>query len=249
MEKQVYVGADGCPGGWVCVNIAACGDWSVCLIATNAIANIAASATIMFIDIPIGLVDSHCEQRACDHEARRVLGRPRGSSVFPVPAREVLQAGSYEEALAINRRVTGRGISKQSWLITPGIRVVDELLQATPGLHGILRESHPEVCFWALNGAQPMRHNKKTVDGRSERMDVLRRLFPAADAVFAEASERYRRSEVALDDILDALVLAVSAWLGAGRYQTLPGNPPEDAAGIAMEVVFAEPSSRSAYIE
>lgn len=239
------MGADGCPGGWICVSIAAGGDWSVSLIATDAIATVAASATMVFIDIPVGLVNSHREQRACDHEARRVLGRPRGSSVFPVPAREVLQAGSYEEALAINRRLTGRGISKQSWLITPKIRVVDELLQATPGLHRVLRESHPEVCFWALNGAQPMRHNKKTADGRKERMGVLRRLFPAVDAVFAEASERYRRSEVAVDDIIDALVLAVSAWLGVGRYLTLPHNPPVDARSLAMEVVYATPALRS----
>jgi len=241
MENLVYVGADGCRGGWVCVSIAAGGSGSVCLIATNAIATIAASAKMVFIDIPIGLVDSRCEQRSCDREARRVLGRQRASSVFPVPARTSLHARDYQAALAINRRVTGRGISKQSWLISPKIRFVDALLRSEPGLRGVLRESHPEVCFWALNKAQPMRHNKKTADGKNERMSVLRRWYPAADAVFAEASQRYLRNQVAVDDVIDALVLAVSAWLGAGRYRTLPERPPRDSVDLAMEMVFAVP--------
>ena len=246
MEEIVYVGADGCPGGWFCVRISSDGNWSVRLVATDAISTIATSATIMFIDIPIGLTDSGCAQRRCDSDARRALGRHRGSSVFPVPARSTLQAGSFDEALAINRGTTGRGISKQSWLIAPKIRVVDDLLRAVPGLRGVLRESHPEVCFWALNGAQPMCHNKKTANGKNERMALLRRLFPAADTVYFEARERYRRSEVALDDIIDSLVLAVSAWLGAGQYCTLPDAPPTDSAGLAMEVVFALPGSSSA---
>jgi len=246
MDGRVYVGADGCRGGWVCVSIAAEDNWSVRLVATNAIATVATSATMVLIDIPIGLVDSNCGQRSCDREARRALGRPRGSSVFPVPARATLQAQRFEEALTINRRVTGRGISKQSWLITPRIRIVDDLLQAVPRLRGVLRESHPEVCFWALNGAQAMRHNKKTAEGKNERMALLRHFFPAADAVYSQARERYRRDAVALDDIIDSLVLAVSAWFGAGRYRTLPDGPPTDSAGLAMEVVYAAPGRHSA---
>jgi len=215
--------------------------WSVSIVATDAIASVIALATTVFIDVPIGLPDDACGQRACDQEARRLLGRGRGSSVFPVPARASLLARDYHQALAINRRRTGRGISKQSWLISPKIRVVDNLLQTDTGLRGVLRESHPEICFWALNGAKPMRYNKKSAQGRDERIVLLRRYYPAADAIYADATTRWRRREVARDDIIDAMVLAVSARFGAGRYRTLPQNPSRDAVDLAMEMVFWAP--------
>lgn len=241
MRGSVYAGVDGCPAGWIWVGIDAEASWSVSVVATDAIATVSALAGTVFIDIPIGLVDSDCGQRACDREARGVLGRYRGSSVFPVPARASLQARDYEEALALNRRITGRGISKQSWMIAPRIRVVDELLQANTGSRGVLRESHPEVCFWALNGAKPMRYNKKTAQGQAERIGLLRCFYPAVDAVLADAIGRYRRGQVKRDDIIDALALAVSAWRGAGCYRTLPDNPPKDQVGLAMEMVFWVP--------
>jgi hypothetical protein len=106
-----------------------------------------------------------------------------------------LRARDFAEALAINRQCTGRGISKQSWLIAPKIRAVDDLLQADCRLRGVLRESHPEICFWALNDAKPMRHNKKTQEGRDERMALLLKSFPAADSLLEEAMTRYRRKE------------------------------------------------------
>ena len=241
MPASRYVGIDGCPGGWFCVGLDADASWSVSVIATDTVGSVATTASAALIDIPIGLPDEGVEERLCDREARRKLGRGRGSSVFPVPARASLRARDYAEALAINRGCTGRGISKQSWLIAPKIRVVDDLLQADCRLRGLLRESHPEICFWALNGAKPMRHNKKTPQGQDERMALLRNFFPAADAILEEATKGYRRKEVARDDIVDALVLAVSAQLGAGRYLSLPADPPRDAAGLAMEMVYFAP--------
>lgn len=236
-----FVGIDGCPGGWICVGLNGKAGWAVSVVATNALSSVVTTATAVFIDIPIGLPDEDVAERVCDREARRLLGRARSSSVFPVPARASLRARDFAEAQEINRRHTGRGISKQSWLIAPRIRAVDGLLRAESRLRGVLRESHPEVCFWALNGATAMRHNKKTPDGRMERMALLRRYFPAADSVFDAAVTRYRRKQVARDDIVDALVLAVSAKLGAGCYRSLPADPPRDAAGLAMEMVFYAP--------
>jgi predicted RNase H-like nuclease len=241
MPASRYLGIDGCPGGWFCVGLDADANWSVSVIATDALASVATAATAVLIDIPIGLPDTNVEERLCDREARRELGRGRGSSVFPVPARASLRARDFAEALAINRQCTGRGISKQSWLIAPKIRAVDDLLQADCRLRGVLRESHPEICFWALNDAKAMRHNKKTQEGRDERMALLLKSFPAADSLLEEAMTRYRRKEVARDDIFDALVLAVSARLGAGCYRSLPADPVRDAAGLAMEMVFYAP--------
>lgn len=239
--ESSYLGIDGCPGGWFCVGLDADAGWTVSVISTGALTAVAASAETVLIDIPIGLLNSGGEERLCDPLARRLLGRKRGTSVFPAPVRPTLSAGSFAEALAINRQRTGRGISKQSWLISPKIRVVDDLLQADGRLRGVLRESHPEICFWALNNEKPMRHNKKTPHGRDERMALLRTFFPAVDGLYEEAVTRYPRKQVALDDINDAMVLAISARLGAGHYCTLPADPPRDATGLAMEMVFYAP--------
>lgn len=237
-----YVGIDGCrEGGWFCVALEPHDAWGFRLLPMAAVGQAARAARIALIDIPIGLVESGPEERACDREARRRLGPKRGSSVFPAPARATLRARGYAEALRINRRLTGRGISRQCWAIAPRIRALDELLRRDRRLRAVIRESHPEICFWALNGGRPMAHSKKTSEGRAERMAVLRRFFPAADALLEQAASGHPRRQVALDDIIDATVLAVTAKIGARRHRTLPAHPPRDAAGLPMEMVYCLP--------
>jgi predicted RNase H-like nuclease len=239
---HAYVGIDGCRGNkWFCVELGRDDAWNCSILAVDGIGQIANSAQIVLIDIPIGLVDSGAEERACDREARRLLAPKRASSVFPAPARATLQARGYADAVKINQRLTGRGISKQSWAIAPRIRAIDGLLQVDAKLRGLLRECHPEVCFWALNGGTPMAHSKKTAEGRSERMAVLRRFFPAADELFEKAVTSHLRRDVALDDIIDAMVAAVTAKIGDGRYRTLPVHSPRDATGLPMEMVYCLP--------
>ena len=75
MHKPCFIGIDGCPDGWFCVRLDAAGAWTIEVIATEAIAGIAGSATAAFVDIPIGLQDAGAEERACDRQARRALGR------------------------------------------------------------------------------------------------------------------------------------------------------------------------------
>lgn len=239
---NAYVGIDGCrEDKWFCVELGCDDAWNCSILTVDEIGRIAASAQVVLIDIPIGLVDSGAEARACDREARRLLAPRRAPSVFPAPARATLQARGYAAALKINRRLTGRGISKQSWAIAPRIRAIDGLLRRDEQLRGVIRESHPEICFWALNGGKPMAHNKKTEEGRAERTAVLHRFFPAADALFKEAAKSYRRKQVALDDIIDAMILAVTAKIGDGRYQTLPAPPARDSTGLPVEMAYCLP--------
>ncbi len=239
-----YIGIDGCKAGWFCVLLADDGRWRTALAPdAEALREVTYSAASALIDIPIGFVDAGASGRDCDTEARRCLGRPRASSVFAPPARPTLAARDYRAALAINRRHTGRGISQQAWWIVPKMQAIDALLASNPALHGILRECHPEVCFWALNGRSAMAHNKKKVPGREERRAVLRRYLAKADGLFEHATAEYPRREVALDDIIDALVAAVTAKLGAGRYRSLPADPPHDSRGRPMEMVYWVPTA------
>src|SRR5215471_17084563 len=96
MSNQTLVGVDGCPSGWIVVaesddglNACVYPDWM-------SVMRDHGRGSLIAVDIPIGLPARGA--RLCDIEARRYLGGPRGSSVFPTPVRECLIPGSYEEA-------------------------------------------------------------------------------------------------------------------------------------------------------
>lgn len=147
---MLSIGIDGFRGGWV---VAVIDNTDRCEfhLVSRMIHMITLLVGTPFIlgDIPIGLPDTP-EDRECDLIARRLLGRPRASSVFPVPCREAIYSASYHEACELNLRVLGKSISLQSWLICGKIREVDELLASHPTLRGRIRESHPELCFRAI---------------------------------------------------------------------------------------------------
>jgi len=180
------------------------------------------------IDIPIGLLD---RPRACDLAARKLLKRPRGSSVFPAPCRAAVRAATYEEASAVNRRNTGRGLSQQAWGIAPKIKQVDDAI--TSECQRWAFEVHPEVCFWALAGERPMAHGKKTKAGVSERLDLLRPVFPDIERFLQN-----RPAKVGRDDLLDS---AVAAWTAIrickGEARSVC-EPERDAKGLEATIWY-----------
>lgn len=235
-----FVGVDGCRAGWLWIGLDASGRCAVDVAeSAQALGAVAQAAKLVLVDIPIGLHDAGTQERLCDLQARRVLGRPRASSVFPAPTRPALNARGYDAACAVNSRLCGRRLSRQTWEIAPKIRGVDELLKSQPRLRAVMRECHPEICFWSLNGKRPMSENKKSRAGREARLDVLGKVFPETGSVVEAAATRFRRGDVGWDDIIDALALAVTARLGHGRLRTLPANPERDSFDLPMEIVFA----------
>jgi predicted RNase H-like nuclease len=238
---RTFIGIDGCPAGWFCVVLDDRDHWSFCVEQNEyGVGELAAGADSVLIDIPIGLCDTGPDGRMCDRGARRLLGRGRASSVFSAPARRTLAATRYQDALELNRQATGRGLSLQAWGIVPKIRAIDALLCDNRALRGLLRECHPELCFWALNGRQAMQFNKKQGQGQQERLAVLEPYFPQCHALFAQASGEFLRRQVARDDIIDAMACAVTAKLGYGGYRTLPPRPQRDGQGLPMEIVYCE---------
>ena len=198
------------------------------------------ASDLTLIDIPIGLKSSGSEERQCDCEARKLLGR-RGSSVFPAPCRQALECRDYAEGSSVNQSVTGRKLSRQSWAIVRKISEVDSVVRNLPERRK-LREMHPEICFMALNGGEPMGHNKKKAAGQAERLAVLSLYRPDAETIFQEGRARWLKKDLANDDILDALIGAVVAsrpdWL-----VSLPMPPEEDDLGLSMEMVYAAPGA------
>jgi predicted RNase H-like nuclease len=77
-------GVDGCRGGWVSFKIdLASSQVRVELVDLPSILrNKPDDLAILAVDVPIGLFNG---SRACDKAARKLLGQPRGTSVFAAP--------------------------------------------------------------------------------------------------------------------------------------------------------------------
>jgi predicted RNase H-like nuclease len=240
----VVGGLDGCPAGWVLVTVPAAGplrgvpEVTVSEVTVSEVTVIADLGPVLAalesgrmvaaaIDIPIGLPSRG--PRACDTEARRLIG-PRRSSVFPAPVRSVLGARTYGEATDLSRRASGRGVSKQLFNILPKVREVDELQSRQ--LQDRLFEMHPELSFTVLAGA-PMRSNKRTADGRAERVAALRAALGDVDHLMAGPPPAGAKR----DDVLDAMV---GAWTArrylAGTHLALGGGE-VDERGLRMEIL------------
>jgi predicted RNase H-like nuclease len=232
-----FVGVDGCRAGWVAVGLTEGGEPSHLVAPGIADVALRYPTALALVDVPIGLRGSERDQRRCDVEARAKLGA-RGSSVFPAPCRSALAFTSYEAASAENHRCTGRRLSKQSFAIMPRILDVEEYLRQSWATGPVIREMHPEVCFWAL-ATRPMAHAKRTEEGAAERLAVLSRHLPAAPAIVAEVMSAHRRSAVQRDDVIDALAGAVTALVGVLKLRTLPETPERDRRNLRMEMVYA----------
>jgi predicted RNase H-like nuclease len=194
------------------------------------------SSDLILIDIPIGLPHAPGERR-CDLEARKALS-PRGACVFPVPCREALEAPDYVSACRINARILGRKLSKQTWGICPKIREVDEALRSVTRDRARVRETHPEVCFWALNGYRPVPRSKKTKEGLEARLALLDEARPRSWEVVGRAFAKHRRHGVKMDDIVDAFVAAVTARCSSAHLAGFPALPQRDTLGLPMEIVY-----------
>jgi predicted RNase H-like nuclease len=199
----VLAGVDGCRGGWVAALEEARGSP---LLRFCSLAELRAEVAV--IDIPIGLPSAG--PRECDLAARRLLGRPRSSSVFPAPTRKLLSA----EAPRCSRQLLN---------IFDKIREADSVFG--PARQGGWMEGHPEVSFALMAGGRGLVAPKRTPEGRAERLALLARCFPDLPGE--------------LDcDAVDAYALLWTARrVRAGTEERLPGWLELDERGLRMEIV------------
>jgi len=210
------------PGGWV-VAVVSAGHvrWSVQPDATAVLAA-TRDCTAVGVDIPLGLPAGPA-RRACDTRAAHRLGRAR-SSVFPAPPREVLAAPTYAQACAVARTLTGRGISLQTFHITPKIAEWDAVV-----LTRRVVEVHPELALRAMAPEVDFAP-KKSARGAGQRIAALARWIDPATALGdLPAGAR-------LDDVLDALAVAWSAARWAQGAAEVLGDE-RDARGRPMRIV------------
>ena len=252
MSNSKFVGVDGCRCGWFSVGFSGSHQYELkAFFSFDDLLDYYEAANLILVDMPIGLPDGSGE-RLCDKEARNRL-RPYTSSVFRAPTRAAMKhlvdtpgdkPGAREAERGITRKFNPnnvKSLSEQTLAIMPKIAQIDELLprEETP----YVREVHPEICFWALNGENPVRPNKHEKKGIENRICVLRRQEPQTKEIFEQGLARFVKNSIATeDDILDALVAAVTAYLGwPGQFLTLPAEPPRDERDLPMEMVYWRP--------
>ena len=233
-------GADGYRDGWVVVlwrpttgtvRARTVGD-------VDALLALPEAPTVLGVDLPIGCPDAAAPGgRACDRQARQLLGHPRGASVFSPPAHDALQADTYEEALRRNRASgpDAPGLSKQAFHLVPKLRAL--AARMTPERQDRVREVHPELAFYAMNGDVPVAESKHTEAGRSARRALL-----SANGMpdVMAAVEAMAAGPVGADDVLDA---HAACWTARRIHEgTAERCPPRDEAaprtarGLRMEI-------------
>jgi len=245
-----WAGLDGCRSGWVLVvldgdGVAPAGGSAPGAVVAGPLTISAhrgfteavheaqhRAAAAIGVDMPIGL--SLDGRRAADDAARRLLGSRR-STVFPTPARAVLDAVDYRDALARHRAACGKGLSIQAWNLVAKIAEVDRWV--TPAHDGLVFEVHPELAFSRLAGAV-LAEPKKTPEGRARRLALI------GDALGLDAGDRAAlvgarpARGVAADDVLDAAAVALSARALAGGTGTVLGDGGRDPFGRPMRICF-----------
>ena len=217
---MAVLGVDGCPGSWVGALVT---DGELSWHTGSFAELLRLPADVVAVDIPIGL-PTGAARRAADLEARTELGAQR-SSVFFVPPRVVLEAGSQPEATRLSRAAGSVGVSIQTWHILDKVAEVDALVRA--GADHVI-EVHPEVSLRRLGGI-PLPPKRKLA-GRLARLDVLRSWLPSLELP-VPLPGRARP-----DDCLDAVACAWTAqrWQ-RGQAETL-GNE-TDTMGVPMRIV------------
>jgi predicted RNase H-like nuclease len=229
-DAIVAAGVDGCRAGWVGAGRRADGGIDVQVFGEFSQLLGCWPDVPIAVDMPVGLASKG--PRASDGIVRSLLG-PRRSSVFPPPPRGALCARSYGEACSLRRQIDGKAVSAQVWNIFGKIAEVDRVM--TPALQDLVLEAHPELSFTMMNDGIPAAANKKTREGRAERLALLASSLRGCGADVSS----WRPRGAANDDLLDALaVLWTAERYLRGEAQALPETADIDERGLRMEIWF-----------
>jgi predicted RNase H-like nuclease len=215
------LGVDGCPGGWVAVELADGAFTGARFAAELRTLVDTTTVAVVAVDMPLGLRDEGW--RAADHAARAVLG-PRRASVFLVPPRSVWQHADFAAANAHCRLLTGSGLTQQTWGLRHKVLEADALRERMPGR---LYEVHPEVAFAAMAvrpRTDPAEAWFAMVAAGRETGDLL-----PGDVLAADARAVVARGAVPGVPAHAPLAYAKTTWAGAARRRALLR-----AAGIVL---------------
>ena len=195
-------GIDGCKAGWIVAEEIHKNELNITLFKSlSQLEILTRNEATVGIDIPLQIHDKGF--RKADSEARALL-KSRASSIFSAPAKKTLLAKTYKDACEVNFSVCGKKISKQTWFLFKKIKEA-RLLFGKKENYLKLYEVHPELSFMAMNNMKVLEYGKKTIEGFNFRYRLLKQVFPLFD--FREIRAKFKKKDVADDDILDAVAV------------------------------------------
>jgi 8-oxo-dGTP diphosphatase len=228
------IGVDGCKGGWIAALL---NQGNLIIDKFNHINDIVNKYPYfdeMFVDMVIGLPSSKDHIRP-DTYARKII-KERTSTIFPAPCRQAVYARTVSDAYEENESVLGKKFTPLTVGILSKIRELDSYLQNNQRYKNVIKESHPEVCFARLNG-KTMLSKKSQIEGIEERINLLRKYIPELSLTKLTTLQKCLKCNI--DDIVDALCLAVTANIAAqGYFEIIPENPMSDETGLLMQMVI-----------
>jgi predicted RNase H-like nuclease len=176
---------------------------------------------VIAVNAPIGYLDETVVGgRRCDREARALLG-PRGSSIQSAPVR-----------VSADRDLELRGEHLDAITIALLPRYREVAAEMTPFRQRDVYEVHSDLCFYQMNGEQPVASTKNSEQGSTDRRGLLIRSLPDVtrilDADVVGASPTH---------LLDA---AAFLWTARRIFQhaaiRIPADPEWDETGLRMEI-------------
>jgi predicted RNase H-like nuclease len=234
-------GVDGCRAGWIAAFVRTAGDDAHLRIVPRFADVLAApeAPAIVAVDIPIGLPDRIGPGGRGPEAAIRPLLGARQSSVFSVPPRAAIFAADFAAACAaaLAGSEPPRKVSKQLYMIAPKIREVDALLRAEPAHVARVREVHPELAFWRLNGERALDEPKKVKGACYEPGLALRRGLLVGAGLPETLITTAAPKGAGADDLLDALACAaIARRIFAGKARPFPDPPGRDGYDLPVAI-------------
>jgi predicted RNase H-like nuclease len=185
------------------------------------------SFRVIALGAPVGLLEEPVDGgRACDREARQLIGFPRAGAIATPPVRKALAASTYEEAA----RLSG-GMGAVTWTLLPRYREVEA--EMAPYRQRTVFEVQPELSFYQLNEDTPMQFSKRTHLGMEERKALLKGRIQGMERIVD-----FELPKVKPWQLIDAAACLWTTRRIASRAMTrIPEDPEWDETGLRMELV------------
>jgi predicted RNase H-like nuclease len=177
---------------------------------------------IIAVNGPIGYLGRlEPRGRACDQEARALLGR-RGAAVQSAPVWSQVDAEAHGSLV---------GLDAVSRTLLPRYREL--ALEMAPYRQRNVYEVHPELSFYQLNDDVPMRYSKRSERGQQERRTLLKAKIPGAERILDD-----HLPGVPYSHLLDVAALMWTARRIFSKASVrVPQDPQWDENGLRMEIM------------
>jgi len=233
MPFELLAGVVPCPGGWAVapgklVGINLFPQELQVVPRLRDVLDTVPEYSVIALAAPVGLPDRPARGgRACDREARRLLGWPRSGAIRSAPCRTVVDAGTPARAVASN----GGRLDVVTRRMLPRIKEVAAEVQSHR--QRTVYEVHPALSFYQLNGDEPLSNPKRTPEGVAERQQLLAKRMPGLEPLVDA-----RISGASMWQLLDAgAVLWTARRIAARAINRVPDNPEWNGDGLRMEIV------------